>query len=172
MDQFYESIKDKYPEGTTREELEAEEAVEYDDAYLMKNELRYSMLERLELSRRIRQKLERYFGPDGMDIVGSGTSMDVFTPLYQIESQIPSSNRILFSKQLWRSRKDMLEQDYYAISDVQGAEIWRVSIRLAALNNVDYGQFVNDLKSVVETIMSSYTAVSYTHLTLPTTPYV
>ena len=158
LDQFYESIKDKYPEGTTREELEAEEAVEYDDAYLMKNELRYSMLERLELSRRIRQKLERYFGPDGMDIVGSGTSMDVFTPLYQIESQIPSSNRILFSKQLWRSRKDMLEQDYYAISDVQGAEIWRVSIRLAALNNVDYGQFVNDLKSVVEPIMSSYTA--------------
>ena len=158
LDQFYESIKDKYPEGTTREELEAEEAVEYDDEYLMENELRYSMLERLELSRRIRQKLERYFGPDGMDIVGSGTSMDVFTPLYQIESQIPSSNRILFSKQLWRSRKDMLEQDYYAISDVQGAEIWRVSIRLAALNNVDYGQFVNDLKSVVEPIMSSYTA--------------
>ena len=170
LDQFYESIKDKYPEGTTREELEAEEAVEYDDEYLMENELRYSMLERLELSRRIRQKLERYFGPDGMDIVGSGTSMDVFTPLYQIESQIPSSNRILFSKQLWRSRKDMLEQDYYAISgvpkdrtkevdpSVQGAEIWRVSIRLAALNNVDYGQFVNDLKSVVEPIMSSYTA--------------
>jgi len=158
LDQFYESIKDKYPEGTTREELEAEEAVEYDDEYLMENELRYSMLERIELSRRIRQKLERYFGPDGMDIVGSGTSMDVFTPLYQIESQIPSSNRILFSKQLWRSRKDMLEQDYYAISDVQGAEIWRVSIRLAALNNVDYGQFVNDLKSVVEPIMSSYTA--------------
>jgi len=158
LDQFYESIKDKYPEGTTREELEAEEAVEYDDEYLMENELRYSMLERIELSRRIRQKLERYFGPDGMDIVGSGTSMDVFTPLYQIESQIPSSNRILFSKQLWRSRKDMLEQDYYAISDVQGAEIWRVSIRLAALNNVDYGQFVNDLKSVVEPIMSSVLA--------------
>ena len=170
LDQFYEGIKDKYPAGTTREELEAEEAVVYDDAYLMKNELRYSMLERLELSRRIRQKLERYFGPDGMDIVGSGTSMDVFTPLYQIESQIDSSKRILFSKELWRSRKDMLEQDYYAISgvpkdrtkevdpNVHGAEIWRVSIRLAALNNVDYGQFVNDLKSVVEPIMSGYTA--------------
>ena len=170
LDQFYESIKDKYPEGTTREELEAEEAVEYDEAYLMKDDLRFSMLERLELSRRIRQKLERYFGPDGMDIVGSGTSMDVFTPLYQIESQIHSTKRKLFSKELWRSRKDMLAQDYYAISGVpkdrtkevdpsiQGAEIWRVSIRLAALNNVDYGQFVNDLKSVVEPIMTGYTA--------------
>ena len=96
--------------------------------------------------------------------------MDVFTPLYQIESQLPSPQRILFSKQLWRSRKDMLEQDYYAISgvpkdrtkevdpNVDGAEIWRVSIRLAALNNVDYGQFVNDLKSVVEPIMTGYTA--------------
>ena len=170
LDQFYEGIKEKYPEGTTREELEAEETVVYDDAYLMENELRYSMLERLELSRRIRQKLERYFGPDGMDIVGSGTSMDVFTPLYQIESQVHSTKRKLFSKELWRSRKDMMKQDYYAISgvpkdrtkevdpSVNGAEIWRVSIRLAALNNVDYGQFVNDLKSVVEPIMSGYTA--------------
>ena len=170
VDQFYESIKDKYPEGTTREELEAEEAVNYDDAYKMKYELRYSMLERVELSRRIRQKLERYFGPDGMDIVGSGTSMDVFTPLYQFESQVESKKRILFSNELWRSRGDMLAQDYYAISGVpkdrtkevdpsaNGAEIWRVSIRLAALNNVDYGQFVNDLKSVVEPIMSGYTA--------------
>ena len=170
MDKFFDRVKDNYPEGTTREEMEAEEVVKYDDKYLMENELRFSMLERVELSRRIRQKLERYFGPDGMGIVGSGTSMDVFTPLYQIESQLPSSQRILFSKQLWRSRKDMLEQDYHAISgvpkdrtkevdpNVNGAEIWRVSIRLAALNNVDYGQFVNDLKSVVEPIMTGYAA--------------
>jgi len=136
--------------------LEAEREIVYDDEYLMQNELRYSMLERVELSRRIRQKLERYFGPDGMGIVGSGTSMDVFTPLYKIESQLPSSKRFLFSNELWRSRKDMLEQDYYAISgvpkdrtkevdpSVNGAEIWRISIRLAALNNVDYGQFLQE----------------------------
>ena len=170
MDKFYNSIKDKYPEGTTREELEAQELVDYDEEYLMQDDLRYSMLERVELSRRIRQKLERYFGPDGMDIVGSGTSMDVFTPLYQFEDQTPSNKRTLFNAELWRSRKEMLEQDYYAISgvpkdrtkevdpNVNGAEIWRVSIRLAALNNVDYGQFVNDLKAVVEPIMTGYTA--------------
>ena len=170
MDEFYDGIKDKYPEGTTREELEAEESVVYSDEFSLQNELRYSMLERVELSRRIRQKLERYFGPDGMDIVGSGTSMDVFTPLYQFQEQLQSRGRFLFSQELWRSRKDMLEQDYYAISGVpkdttkevdptvNGAELWRVSIRLAALNNVDYGQFVNDLKAVVEPIMTGYTA--------------
>ena len=170
LDEFYDSIKDKYPEGTTREELEAAETVNYSDEYLMKDDLRYSMLERVELSRRIRQKLERYFGPDGMDIVGSGTSMDVFTPLYQFEDQVHSNRRMFFSNELWRNRKDMLEQDYYAISgfpkdstkevdpNVNGAELWRVSIRLAALNNVDYGQFVNDLKAVVEPIMTGYTA--------------
>ena len=37
-----------------------------------------------------------------------------------------------------------------------GREMWRISIRLAALNNVDYGQFVNDLKAVVEPVMSAY----------------
>ena len=169
LDKIYEAEKVNFPDGTPREEVMGEVDVTYSDEYRMEYELKYSMLERIELSRRIRQKLERYFGPDGMGIVGAGMSMDVFTPLFQIDSQEYSSQRGLFSQQLWRSRGDMLEQDYYAVADPpdeaaktdpnrNGTEIWRVSIRLAALNNVDYGQFVNDLKAVVEPIMSGYQA--------------
>lgn len=150
-----------------------EEAPNYSDQQKMDMALKYSMLERVELSRRVRQQLERHFGSDGMGIVGSGMSTDVFTPLYQIESQETSYKRIQFSQSLYDQRNEMAEQDYLAVlgisnatreererdladPDRAGQEIWRVSIRLAALNNVDYGQFVSDLKSVVEPILTAY----------------
>jgi predicted RND superfamily exporter protein len=139
----------------------------------MAYDLKYSMLERMELSERVREQLEFYFGPDGMGIVGSGMSMDVFAPLYRIESDEESIERKSYSSQLYSKRDDMLAQAYLAEvgksnlkrndrerdladPDRAGRELWRVSIRLAALNNVDYGQFVNDLKSVVEPIMAAY----------------
>jgi len=163
----------KHPAGTTIEEAMEGVTPEYDDEYLMANYLKYSMLERMELSRRVRQQLEYYFGPDGMGIVGSGMSMDVFAPLYRIDSKDNSIERRSYNSQLFSKRDDMLEQPYLAemgfsnldrkdreldLSDPEraGRELWRVSIRLAALNNVDYGQFVNDLKSVVEPIMIAY----------------
>ncbi len=163
----------KHPEGTTVEEAMEGVDIVFSPEHRLANDLKYSMLERVELSRRIRQKLEYYFGPDGMGIVGSGMSTDVFTPLYRIDSQEKSTYRKQFSSALVSKQQQMLEQDYYAMvgySNVDreerakdladptraGREMWRVSIRLAALNNVDYGQFVNDLKSVVEPILSAY----------------
>ncbi len=163
----------KHPEGTSIEEAMEGVTPEYDDEYLLAYELKYSMLERIELSRRVRQQLERHFGPDGMGIVGSGMSMDVFAPLYRIQSNDDFIKRTSYNSQLVRNRKTMLEQEYMAemgysnfdradreadLADAEraGRELWRVSIRLAALNNVDYGQFVNDLKAVVEPVLTAY----------------
>ena len=145
----------------------------FSDEQRMAYDLKYSMLERMELSERVREQLEFYFGPDGMGIVGSGMSMDVFAPLFRIESDEESIERKSYSSQLYSKRDEMLAQAYLAevgksnlkrndreqdLADPNraGRELWRVSIRLAALNNVDYGQFVNDLKSVVEPIMAAY----------------
>jgi predicted RND superfamily exporter protein len=139
----------------------------------MQNALKYSMLERIEISRRARQHLERFFGPDGLGIVGSGMSMDVFLPLFRVTEQEQSQTRKRLASTLYNNTDQMLEQEYFAIRgksgwdaeqikidqadpERAGQEIWRVSIRLAALNNVDYGQFVNDLKAVVEPIMTAY----------------
>ncbi|MFT7633831.1 MAG: putative RND superfamily exporter protein [Mariniblastus sp.] len=163
----------KHPEGTTIEEAMKDVTPEYDDEFRMARDLKYSLLERIELSRRVRQQLERHFGPDGMGIVGSGMSMDVFAPLYRMETTDDLMRRSLYSSQLNVSRDEMLKQEYLAEMgqsalkkedrdadlanpERAGRELWRVSIRLAALNNVDYGQFVNDLKSVVEPILSAH----------------
>jgi predicted RND superfamily exporter protein len=39
---------------------------------------------------------------------------------------------------------------------LKNAEIWRVSLRLGALKDVDYGRFVSDLKTVIEPTLKAY----------------
>ncbi len=135
------------------------------DAY----DLKYNLLERIELSGRIRKQLEKFFGPDGVDIVGAGMSTDVFIPLHHIDSQVLTpridNRRRLFNGQLEKKYNEMLREQYLARiepgtegydPDEIGREMWRVSIRLAALNDVDYGEFINKLKSVVEPVLTAY----------------
>ena len=147
--------------------------VEYNESDRYAYERRFSMLERVELSSRVRTQVERFFGPDGLGYVGSGMSTDVFTPLHRIDSAVESLTRKQFSGSLYDKRKDMLQQDYLAVQGISnldeeqreidrndperfGREMWRVSIRLAALSDVDYGEFIGDLKSVVEPILTAY----------------
>ena len=98
-------------------------------------------------------------------------STDVFVPIHKIESQISVLDRKVYNKKLYDKRQEMLDEQYMAVAPNSqsrelldelnlatnnGDELWRISIRLAALNNVDYGQFVNDLKSLVEPILTAY----------------
>ena len=137
---------------------------EFDEAQRREYSRRLSMLERVQLSDRVRTQLERYFGADGLGIVGSGLSTDVFVPLNEFSSSDPLTRK-LSSAQLYKRRGEMLEQEYLAIADedqsrpleqLQGRELWRISIRLAALSDVDYGRFINDMKSVIEPINNAY----------------
>ncbi len=126
--------------------------------------LRLSMLERIELSNRVRELLQLYFGDGGLGIVGSGMSTDVFVPLNQFNTTDELTRR-LTSAQLYKRRPEMLEQQYLAVADegkivpaqqVQGRELWRINVLLAALSDVDYGRFISDMKSVIEPIDSAY----------------
>ena len=126
--------------------------------------LRLSMLERIELSSRVREFLQLYFGDNGLGIVGSGMSTDVFVPLSQFSSTDELTRR-LSSAQLYKRRPEMLEQQYLAVADegkvipdqqVHGRELWRINVLLAALSDVDYGRFISDMKSVIEPIDSAY----------------
>ena len=139
-------------------------AFEFNDVQQKEYSRRLSMLERVQLSDRVRTQLERYFGPNGLGIVGSGLSTDVFVPLNEFSSSDPLTRK-LSSAQLYKRRGEMLEQEYLAIADeeqsrpleqLQGRELWRISIRLAALSDVDYGRFINDMKSVIEPINNAY----------------
>ncbi len=175
-ERWFEQQKDKARLAAIEadEEFDEESPFEKDE---LEYDLKYSLLERIELSNRIRKQLERFFGPDGLDIVGSGMSTDVFVPLQFVDTQLQTTSavdrRSLFNTSLKAKYNEMLSEQYLARVDESngererlnheagtaekfGREMWRISIRLAALNNVDYGSFVNDLKTVIEPILTAY----------------
>ncbi|MGQ9562700.1 MAG: efflux RND transporter permease subunit [Thermogutta sp.] len=54
--------------------------------------------------------------------------------------------------QLQRHREDL--RDYW--SEENKSELWRVSARVKALTDLDYGIFVNDIRQVVEPVLAKY----------------
>lgn len=158
-----EAVASTEPPTLQEQELAKAEAAAQaleDERHDLEENLKYSMLERIELSQRLRTHLERVFGPESLDIVGRGMSMDVFLPMQNVDTAYQSlsltDKRRNLSNSFSYKRDQMLEQDYLAIDPEDEAELWRISIRLAALSDVDYGEFINDIKAVVEPILNAY----------------
>ena len=118
-----------------------------------------TLLERAEAVRKIQEVLQDQFGYSGKNIIGRGMSGVTFirelpqpTPTYSPSRS--GANNMMLSK-----RDELLQSDYVALEkspEAKNSELWRVSLRLGALNNVDYGTFVNSLRSVVEPIVAGY----------------
>jgi predicted RND superfamily exporter protein len=118
-------------------------------------------IERMELAARVQQAIEDEFGPQGRGIVGNATSAATFVrPLPGPSGDTISwSTRNTISSRLEAHRDDFLDSDYLRIDQTpenQGAELWRISIRIPATTGVDYGAFVSELKSAVEPVLSAY----------------
>ncbi len=60
------------------------------------------------------------------------------------------------SRSLESHRDEFLRSDYLRVDPVDQAELWRLSLRLGALQDVDYGAFVGELKQTVEPVLSAY----------------
>ncbi len=112
----------------------------------------YSFLERIELVAHIQQAVEDVFGKQGQDVVGRALSAATFAPpiLDPLDSQRFPTNSLLE-----KNRDRLLRENYLAIDGDQ-SELWRISVRLGALNDVDYGQFVSQLRRVVEPVLGAY----------------
>ncbi|WP_233198946.1 MULTISPECIES: efflux RND transporter permease subunit [Pirellulaceae] len=120
----------------------------------------YKFLERMEMAQRVANVVEEYLGPDGAELVGPPMSALTFAPELPDagNSTASLSERYAYSKQLEASFNEFVRSDYLRVDKKNGAELWRVSLRLGALENIDYGNFVNDLKQVTEPIMDAYQA--------------
>jgi hypothetical protein len=107
-----------------------------------------SMLEKMELIDRIQTQMQK------IEHMGSTMSAVTFAP------ELPKGRRGVLSERMNRSvtnrrleahREDYFESDFL---DTDGdTELWRVSARVGALNDVDYGEFKEDIRRRVEPVI-------------------
>lgn len=117
------------------------------------------MLERIEAVHRIRQVVHRTLGEPGLGIVGNATSADTFLPDLPEPSRTYDSTRAKFNRDLLAAGDTLRNNDYLKIEKsghYQGSELWRISLRVAALSDVDYGQFIKTLRIAVEPVLRAY----------------
>ncbi|MFK8113270.1 MAG: RND family transporter [Rubripirellula sp.] len=117
------------------------------------------VLERVEVVSRIRTVVQRVFGESGRGVVGQATSADTFLPPLPDVSNGYTSQRSIYNKELLASSAELRDNDYLRIEKsgpYADSELWRVSLRVAALSDVDYGYFITTLREAVEPVLRAY----------------
>ena len=115
--------------------------------------------ERLTLARRISEQLEQ------LEPVSRVLNASTFAPDAP-DSRSPSNRRTreyIVSEAVDKNRSELREflrwERPDGIDDAQAPrELWRASARIAALEDIDYGQFVGQLRETVEPILETYRA--------------
>ena len=119
-------------------------------------------LERMELAARVQSVIEREFGPDGRGMVGKAISSATFVrPLPPPGGSFQARmTRSTTGGRLEAHLAELLKSDYLRINKEDQAELWRVSLRVAATSEpgtpgLDYGAFVGSLQQTVEPIIAA-----------------
>jgi|LakMenEpi03Aug12_release.lakeMendotaPanAssembly.Ray.scaffolds.fasta_scaffold01116_8 predicted RND superfamily exporter protein len=150
----------RFPTGVQRSQIAGTQATQESDTLTVEQaRRRLSLLERAEAVAKIQHIVEREFGYAGSNVLGQG--MSALTLLRDLPD--PSSgfaaNRIVFDGLLKDSFDRLSKTDYLRYEKdgpAEGTELWRISLRLGALNNVDYGGFISKLRLAVEPVMAAY----------------
>ncbi len=118
---------------------------------------RMTLFERAQLSRRLQSEIES-LGP-----VSRALSATTFSPA-PTETGTASLRKgveRINSLALEEARDDLyeyLQKEVGADGKPTGRELWRISARVTALGDVDYGQFVTALRGRVEPLLEAYRA--------------
>jgi hypothetical protein len=109
-----------------------------------------TFLERLELVKRIQEQMQK------TPYIGCTMSATTFAPSLEITGKLQtlrSAKRDTLNKRLLIHRQEYIDSDFV---DLDGDyELWRVSARVGALNDVDYGEFKNDIRVRVEPVLKA-----------------
>jgi predicted RND superfamily exporter protein len=65
----------------------------------------------------------------------------------------PSSYRTVLNKRLTAHRGDFIDEGYLADDSQQHQELWRISLRVAALADIDYGAFIDRIRGAAEPVL-------------------
>jgi uncharacterized protein len=120
-----------------------------------------TVLERVEAVGYIDTVARRALGEDGIGVIGTTMSAVTFLPPLPEPASGYNAVRALFQNNLKASLESLEQTDCYRVEKGgprSGSELWRISLRVGALSNVDYGQFVGDLRLAVTPVLDAYRA--------------
>lgn len=120
-----------------------------------------TLLQRAEAVDLIDTAVRRTLGESGTGVIGRTMSAVTFLPPLPEPSSSYSPVRSRFESGLAKSLDDLSTSDFFRYEKsgpFDGSELWRVSLRVGALNDVDYGQFVDDLRKTVAPVLDAYRA--------------
>jgi uncharacterized protein len=113
---------------------------------------RMRMMDRIELVGTVQETLE------GMYKVGGTMSAATLAPNEPEEAGFRSIvRRRIIEERLRENRDRFVEANY--VREADGAELWRVSARIEALNSVDYGHFVEVIRERVDPLLRDAAAL-------------
>ncbi|WP_153556324.1 efflux RND transporter permease subunit [Roseimaritima sediminicola] len=119
-----------------------------------------NMLERVEAVSHIQTVVEQAFGERGMGVVGRAMSTATFLPdLPPPSNSDHSPTRYRYNQELTAAQKELQQSDYYRVENsgaFEGSDLFRISLRVSALADVDYGRFIFQLRKAVEPVLEAY----------------
>ena len=108
-----------------------------------------TMLEKMELIERIQKQMQ------SIEHIGSTMSAVTFAPELPKERMSRFVNlamtKNIVNRRLEAHKDEYLSSDFVSVED--GVELWRISARVGALNDVDYGEFKEDIRRRVEPVI-------------------
>lgn len=127
------------------------------------NKFQLNMLDRMRMIEILRADIESEFGDESdRDVVGRGMAATSFAPaLPPPGKDAPGSLKrayYLYARNLEKHRQEFIDSDYLREEKTDRSDLWRISLRIAALDSVDPGFFVKALESAVEPALHAYGA--------------
>jgi uncharacterized protein len=122
--------------------------------------LRLSFLERLETIVRMQKMIDERFGEAGSNVIGNSLSAASFAPVLPPSGGNTFSyvHRKAFDVRLSSSREEFTKAGFLKYDPQDNSELWRISVRVAAFKNVDYGEFVRELRDVARPALDAHDA--------------
>ncbi len=62
----------------------------------------------------------------------------------------------VLNRRLTAHRDELIDQGYLAEDEATGDELWRISLRVAALQDIDYGVFIHDVREHIEPVVDAH----------------
>lgn len=133
-----------------------DDSIRRDDGVPASEDERLRMIDRAELVTKVEAAIAAKFGPGGENIIGPPMAATAFMPELPTGSGFNATIRRSVINTKLESSYDALKETGYLRSDPEtGAELWRISLRVAAFQDVDYGRFSDEVRDTVQPILAA-----------------